>query len=103
MVEENMLAGYQRHLGWRAWAGLLGISVIVGACSGTAASPSPATTAAAPRVAASEAAPSARAEAKTLEIAYLSFAVAHSYDAPTPAPPQAAAASGNPQRTGLVG
>jgi ribose transport system substrate-binding protein len=98
MVEENMLAGHQR-IGSRAWAGLLGISLIVGACSSTAASSAPAASEAAPSVAASEAAPSPSAEAKTLEIAYLSFAVANSYDAPMLAAAQAAAASGNAKLT----
>lgn len=93
-----MLAGHQR-IGSRAWAGLLGISLIVGACSSTAASSAPATTEAPPSVAASEAAPSPSAEAKTLEIAYLSFAVANSYDAPMLASAQAAAAAGNAKLT----
>jgi len=98
MVEENMLAGHQR-IGSRAWAGLLGMGLIVGACSGTAASPSPAASEAAPSAAASEAAPPPSAEAKTLEIAYLSFAVANSYDAPMLAAAQAAAAAGNAKLT----
>ncbi len=95
-----MLAGHQR-IGSRAWAGLLGIGLIVGACSSTAATPSPAASEAAPppSAAASEAAPPPSAEAKTLEIAYLSFAVANSYDAPMLASAQAAAASGNAKLT----
>jgi ribose transport system substrate-binding protein len=98
MVEENMLAGHQR-IGSRAWAGLFGISLIVGACSSTAASSPPAATEAPPSAAASEAAPSPSAEPKTLEIAYLSFAVANSYDAPMLAAAQAAAAAGNAKLT----
>ena len=39
------------------------------------------------------------AEAKTLELAYLSFAVANSYDAPMLAAAQAAAAAGNANLT----
>ena len=93
-----MLAGHQR-IGSRAWAGLLGIGLIVGACSSTAATPSPAASQAAPSIAASQAAPSPSAVAKTLEIAYLSFAVANSYDAPMLAAAQAAAASGNAKLT----
>jgi ribose transport system substrate-binding protein len=90
-----MLAGHQRRAGSRAMAGLLGIGLIVGACSGTTASSPPASTEAQP----SEAAPSASAEARTLEIAYLSFAVANSYDAPMLAAAQAAAAAGNAKLT----
>jgi ribose transport system substrate-binding protein len=94
-----MLAGHQLRPGLRAGAGLLGISLIIGACSGTAASAPPAASEAAPSAAASAAPPSASAEAKTLEIAYLSFAVANSYDAPMLAAAQAAAASGNAKLT----
>lgn len=82
-------------------AGLLGTaSLLVAACGGGTASTAPATaaTAAAPTTVASQsAAPSA--EAKTLEIAYLSFAVANSYDAPMLAAAQAAAAAGNAKLT----
>jgi ribose transport system substrate-binding protein len=78
--------------------GLLGVSLILAACSGSTASTAP--SAAAPSAAApSAAAPSASAEAKTLEIAYLSFAVANSYDAPMLAAAQAAAAAGNAKLT----
>jgi ribose transport system substrate-binding protein len=81
-------------------AGLLGVAAfLVAACSGGTAStaPSVAATGAAPSAAPSQAAPSA--EAKTLEIAYLSFAVANSYDAPMLAAAQAAAAAGNAKLT----
>jgi ribose transport system substrate-binding protein len=47
----------------------------------------------------SQAAASASAPAKTLEIAYISFAVANSYDAPMLAAAQAAAAAGNAKLT----
>lgn len=81
-------------------AGLLGItSLVVAACGGGNAStgPSAGASAAAPTTAASQAAPSAAA--KTLEIAYLSFAVANSYDAPMLGAAQAAAAAGNAKLT----
>ena len=68
------------------------------AAEATASSP-PAASEAAPTAAASEAAPPPSAEAKTLEIAYLSFAVANSYDAPMLAAAQAAAAAGNAKLT----
>ena len=80
--------------------GLIGVSLILAACSSPAASTAPsaaATTAAS--AAPSAAAPSASAAAKTLEIAYLSFAVANSYDAPMLAAAQAAAAAGNAKLT----
>src|SRR3954452_16644173 len=85
--------------------GLFGVTLILAACSGSPASTAPSATAsvAAPSAAASaaapSAAPSASAEAKTLEIAYLSFAVANSYDAPMLAAAQAAAAAGNAKLT----
>jgi ribose transport system substrate-binding protein len=94
-----MLAGDQRRAGRSIWAALLGVTLIVGACSGSTASSAPTATEAQPSVAASEAAPSASAEAKTLEIAYLSFAVANSYDAPMLGAAQAAAAAGNAKLT----
>ncbi len=81
-------------------AGLFGIALILAACSGGTASSAPASQAApttAPSEAAATAAPSE--PAKTLEIAYLSFAVANSYDAPMLAAAQAAAAAGNAKLT----
>ena len=73
------------------------VAVIAAACGGSAATSAPSTaTSAAPSEAAS-AAPSEAA--KTLEIAYLSFAVANSYDAPMLAAAQAAAAAGNAKLT----
>ena len=82
--------------------GLIGVTLILAACSSPAATTAP--SAAAPTTAASAAAPSAAAAsasapAKTLEIAYLSFAVANSYDAPMLAAAQAAAAAGNAKLT----
>jgi ribose transport system substrate-binding protein len=82
-------------------AGLLAVaSLAVAACSGSSASTAPSTAAstAAPTTAASQGATSSAA-AKTLEIAYLSFAVANSYDAPMLAAAQAAAAAGNAKLT----
>lgn len=72
-------------------------ALVLAACGGTASSaPSSApSTAGGP----SAAAPSASAPAKTLELAYLSFAVANSYDAPMLAAAQAAAAAGNAKLT----
>ena len=75
-------------------AALLGaMSLVLAACSGTAAP----TTAPASGPAETGGAPTA--EPKTLEIAYLSFAVANSYDAPMLAAAQAAAAAGNARVT----
>jgi len=84
----------------RRLAGLLGIaSLLVAACGGGAASTAPSAAAtAAPTTAASQAAAPSVAP-KTLEIAYLSFAVANSYDAPMLAAAQAAAAAGNAKLT----
>jgi ribose transport system substrate-binding protein len=82
--------------------GLIGVSLILAACSSPAATTAPsaaAPTTPASAAAPSAAAPSASAEAKTLEIAYLSFAVANSYDAPMLAAAQAAAAAGNAKLT----
>lgn len=83
-----MLARHYRRTGLRRFGGLLGVSLIIVACGGTTASSVPSDAAAAPS-----------AELKTLEIAYLSFAVANSYDAPMLAAAQAAAASGNAKLT----
>ena len=84
----------------RRLAGLLGIaSVLVAACGGGSASTSPSSAATAvPTTAASQAVVPSVAP-KTLEIAYLSFAVANSYDAPMLAAAQAAAAAGNAKLT----
>jgi ribose transport system substrate-binding protein len=99
MVEENsMLARQRQRSGLRSAGGLVGISLILAACSGSAASPSPAASEAPASAAPSEAAASPTA-GKTLELAYLSFAVANSYDAPMLAAAQAAAAAGNAKLT----
>ena len=82
-------------------AGLFGVTLILAACSGGTASSAPAASQPASAPAASAEAPTASPSApeKTLEIAYLSFAVANSYDAPMLAAAQAAAASGNAKLT----
>lgn len=84
-------------------------AVLVSACSASAA-PTEAPSAvpvnaatAAPSAAAATAAPSSSAAAKTLQLAYISFAVANSYDAPMLAAAQAAAAAGNAQLTVMDG
>ena len=101
-----MRARHGRGPGRGRLIGLFGVTLILAACSGTAASSAP--SAAAPVTAApapSAAAPSEAAAAspsqndKPLEIAYLSFAVANSYDAPMLAAAQAAAAAGNAKLT----
>ncbi len=75
-------------------AGLLGaMTLTLAACGGTTA-PSEA-----PSADASQAVATPTAAPKTLEIAYLSFAVANSYDAPMLAAAQAAAAAGNAKLT----
>ena len=95
-----MLARDHRRTGLKGIGALFGVGLIVMACSGsTASSPPAATTGAAPSAAATGAAASPSAEAKTLEIAYLSFAVANSYDAPMLAAAKAAAAAGNANLT----
>lgn len=73
---------------------LAAAAILVAACGGgAAATPSAATQTAAT----STTAPSA--PAKTLELAYISFAVANSYDAPMLAAAQASAAAGNAKLT----
>ena len=85
-------------------AGMFAVaSIALAACSsGTASTaPSAAAPSAAPATTAPSAAvaPSASTNDKPLEIAYLSFAVANSYDAPMLAAAQAAAAAGNAKLT----
>jgi ribose transport system substrate-binding protein len=85
-------------------AGMFAVaSIALAACSsGTASTaPSAAAPSAAPASTAPSAAvaPSASTNDKPLEIAYLSFAVANSYDAPMLAAAQAAAAAGNAKLT----
>ena len=91
-----MLARDHRRTGLKGLGGLLGVSLIVLACSGSAASSAPSATASQPSAAPSEAA-APSVDDKPLEIAYLSFAVANSYDAPMLAAAQAAAAAGQRQ------
>ena len=89
-------------MAWLGWEGCSASSSSSSACSGSTSSPAPASAgvpSTAPSAAASAAAPSSSAAAKTLEIAYLSFAVANSYDAPMLAAAQAAAAAGNAKLT----
>jgi ribose transport system substrate-binding protein len=85
-------------------AGLLGVTLILAACGGSTASSAPES--AAPASAAASAAPSEAAASaapsvndKPLEIAYLSFAVANSYDAPMLAAAKATAAANNANLT----
>ena len=80
----------------RIVATLAAIPLLVAAC-GTAASPAPASAPAS--TAGTSAAPPSAAVAKTLELAYISFAVANSYDAPMLAAAKAAAAAGNANLT----
>jgi ribose transport system substrate-binding protein len=80
-------------------AGLLAIaSLTLAACSSGTASTAPSAGSAAPTTVPSQAAAPSVAP-KTLEIAYLSFAVANSYDAPMLAAAKAAAAAGNANLT----
>lgn len=72
------------------------VSLVLAAC-GAAASPAPAT--APPSAGSSAPAPSSAAPEKTLELAYISFAVANSYDAPMLAAAKASAAAGNANLT----
>lgn len=72
-------------------------ALVLAACGGSAAPP--ATSAGPAASVAPSAAASPSAAAKTLELAYLSFAVANSYDAPMLAAAQAAAAAGNAKLT----
>lgn len=94
-----MRAHDARRVGPQRLTGLLGaVTLFAAACGGTTASAAPSATASqAVATAAATAAPSEAA--KTLEIAYLSFAVANSYDAPMLAAAQAAAAAGNAKLT----
>lgn len=77
--------------------------LMLSACSSGASSTPAASTAAAASSAPASAAPTATPEPKTLQIAYISFAVANSYDAPMLAAAQAAAAAGNAQLTVMDG
>jgi ribose transport system substrate-binding protein len=88
---------------WRMVAAAAVIVTLAGCSSGSpTAAPTAAATAAASQAAVATAAPSATA-AKTLQFAYISFAVANSYDAPMLAAAQTAAALGNAQLTVMDG
>jgi ribose transport system substrate-binding protein len=91
-----MDAGQASGRGLRRLAGLLGAAALAAAACGGGATPTPAS---APPSGGASAAPTASAEAKTLELAYISFAVANSYDAPMLAAAQASAAAGNAKLT----
>lgn len=82
---------------WRPTALAAALLVVLAACSGAASTAPSVAPSTAPSVA-----PSPTAE-KTLQIAYISFAVANSYDAPMLAAAQAAAAAGNAQLTVMDG
>lgn len=84
----------------RFWGIAAAIALMVAAC-GTGGGPSSAPSAAPPSQAAeASAAPSTQPEPeKTLELAYISFAVANSYDAPMLAAARAAAEAGNANLT----
>jgi hypothetical protein len=99
-----MRARHDRRLVQKRLVGLLGVSLILAACSSGGSSAAPASaapSAAAPSAAPSEAAASAAPSIndKPLEIAYLSFAVANSYDAPMLAAAQGVAAANNAKLT----
>jgi ribose transport system substrate-binding protein len=83
----------------RPAAFLAAMTLVLAACGGSATPTSAPTTEATPAASAATAAPNPTAAPKTLEIAYLSFAVANSYDAPMLAAAQAAAAAGNAKVT----
>jgi ribose transport system substrate-binding protein len=93
------------HAGQKSGRDLKGIAAIVAtipllvAACGTAASPAPASAPASVGTGVSSAPPSAAAPEETLELAYISFAVANSYDAPMLAAAKAAATAGNANLT----
>ena len=91
-------------------AGLATVAILaVAACSSgatpapTAASLAPTAASLAPTTVAASESPAPSVPAKTLQLAYISFAVANSYDAPMLAAAQAAAAAGNAQLTVMDG
>jgi ribose transport system substrate-binding protein len=91
-----MDAGQASGRGLRRLGGLLGAAALAAAACGGGATSTPAS---APPSEGASTAPTASAEAKTLELAYISFAVANSYDAPMLAAAQASAAAGNAKLT----
>ena len=79
---------------------VMAVPLLLAACSSGTPSAAPASappsTEAAPSTAPESVAPASPAAGKTLELAYISFAVANSYDAPMLAAAKAAAAAGTP-------
>lgn len=86
-------------LGLRRLAALAATGLLIAACGGGTPSTAPTAAATPGGVASGPAATTNPYADKTLEIAYLSFAVANSYDAPMLAAAQAAAAAGNAKLT----
>ena len=82
---------------------VMAVPLLLAACSSGTPSAAPASappsTAAAPSTAPESVAPASPDAGKTLELAYISFAVANSYDAPMLAAARAAAAAGNANLT----
>ncbi len=82
---------------------VMAVPLLFAACSGGTPSAAPASappsTGAAPSTAPESVAPASPAAGETLELAYISFAVANSYDAPMLAAARAAAAAGNANLT----
>jgi len=82
---------------------VMAVPLLLAACSGGTASPAPASVRpsepAVPSTAPASVAPASPAAGETLELAYISFAVANSYDAPMLAAARAAAAAGNANLT----
>jgi ribose transport system substrate-binding protein len=97
------------HAGQKSGRDLKGIAAIVAtiplviAACGTAASPAPASAPASAGTGASAPSPSAAGPEETLELAYISFAIANSYDAPMLAAAKAAATAGNANLTPFDG
>lgn len=100
-----MHAPHDGLVGPRRFLALIGaLALVAAACSGGSASSAPSAAAsdtptAAPASAAPSEAAAPSANNEPLDIAYLSFAVANSYDAPMLAAAQAAAAAGNAKLT----
>lgn len=86
--------------GWRAPLALAAAAALAIAACGGAASAAPTTAPTGTAAATGAASPTPE---KTLELAYISFAVANSYDAPMLAAAQAAAAAGNAHITVMDG
>ena len=90
--------------GWLRMAALVpAVALALAACSSSAATPTAVPAGSAAGASAAAPASASTAPAKTLQIAYISFAVANSYDAPMLAAAQAVAAAGNAQLTVMDG